>query len=90
MGEDSFIGAIGTFAGRFAPHGWADCNGGRVSIKDHEALYSVIGTIYGGDDKTYFNLPDLRPIKDGSPVDWYEAKQPRMCICINGVYPTRD
>ena len=46
------------FAG--APRGWAQCNGQQLSIKDNMPLFSVIGFTYGGDGKTFFNLPDMR------------------------------
>jgi microcystin-dependent protein len=57
---DSYIGQIMLFGFDYAPYGWAICDGRLMSINDHEALYSVIGTTYGGDGKTSFALPDLR------------------------------
>lgn len=91
MGEDSFIGSIGKFAGDRAPHGWVECAGQELTIQTHAALYSIIGTIYGGDDgSTFFKIPDLRPISGDRRIDWSAVHQPRECICIEGVYPHRE
>jgi microcystin-dependent protein len=57
---DPFIGEIIMFAGTFAPRGWAFCNGQILPISQNEALYSLLGTTYGGDGRTTFGLPDLR------------------------------
>lgn len=57
---DAFLGEIRLFAGNFAPQGWAICNGQTLNISDYEALYSLLGTIYGGDGRTTFKIPDLR------------------------------
>ncbi len=57
---DQYIGEIRMFAGDFAPMGWALCNGQLLSISQYEALYSLIGTTYGGDGQTTFAVPDLR------------------------------
>jgi len=57
---DPFIGEIRMFGFNYAPQGWAICNGQHMDISQNQALYSLLGSIYGGDDRTYFNLPDLR------------------------------
>lgn len=57
---EPFIGTIVMFAGTFAPRNWAFCEGQLLSITQHEALFCVIGTTYGGDGRTSFALPDLR------------------------------
>lgn len=57
---DQFIGEIRIFAGNFAPKGWAFCNGDLIPISQNTALFSLLGTTYGGDGKTNFALPDLR------------------------------
>ena len=54
------IGEVSTFAGNFAPRGWALCNGQILAISSNPALFSLLGTNYGGDGRTYFALPDLR------------------------------
>lgn len=48
------------FAGNFAPRGWALCDGQLLPISSNEALFSILGTTYGGDGRTTFALPDLR------------------------------
>ena len=55
-----FIGLITMFAGNFAPRGWALCNGQLLPISSNSALFSILGTTYGGDGRTTFGLPDLR------------------------------
>jgi microcystin-dependent protein len=57
---DPFIGQIILFAGNFAPRGWALCNGQLMSIAQNSALFSILGTTYGGDGHVTFGLPDLR------------------------------
>ena len=55
-----FIGQITLFAGNFAPRGWALCQGQLLQINQNPALFSLLGTFYGGDGRTTFGLPDLR------------------------------
>lgn len=65
---DPFIGTIIMFGGNFAPRGWAFCDGQLLAIPSNEALFSILGTTYGGDGRTTFGLPDLRgrvPIHEG-------------------------
>jgi microcystin-dependent protein len=71
---ESYTGEIRLFAGNFAPTGWALCDGQSISIQQNQALFSILGTTYGGDGKTTFSLPDLRsriPIHVGysTPTD---------------------
>ena len=58
--QDSIIGEIRMFAGNFAPTGWAFCQGQLLPIAQNQALFSLLGTTYGGDGRTSFALPDLR------------------------------
>ena len=58
--QEDFIGEIRMFAGNFAPRGWAFCDGQLLAISQNDALFSIIGTTYGGDGVTTFALPDLR------------------------------
>jgi microcystin-dependent protein len=58
--QDPLIGEIRMFAGNFAPRGWAFCDGQLLPINQNQALFSLLGTIYGGDGITTFGLPDLR------------------------------
>lgn len=55
-----FIGEVIMFGGNFAPRGWAFCEGQLLSISQNTALFSILGTMYGGDGRTTFGLPDLR------------------------------
>ena len=67
--DDGYLGEIRLFAGNFAPRGWAFCDGQLISIAQHQALFSILGTFYGGDARTTFALPDLRgraPIHAGT------------------------
>src|SRR5687768_13612507 len=58
--DTPFIGQIVLFAGNFAPRGWAYCQGQLLSIAQNTALFSILGTTYGGNGQTTFALPDLR------------------------------
>lgn len=58
--SDPFIGEIKMFAGNFAPQGYAFCDGQLLPISQYSALFSILGTTYGGDGRTTFALPDLR------------------------------
>lgn len=57
---DPFLGEIRLFGGNFAPQDWAFCNGQLLPISQNQALFSLLGTQYGGDGRTTFALPDLR------------------------------
>jgi len=58
--DNPFIGEIIMFGGNFAPRGWALCDGQLLPISQYSALFSILGTTYGGDGRTTFGLPDLR------------------------------
>ncbi|NNC90270.1 MAG: phage tail protein [Akkermansiaceae bacterium] len=58
--SDPFIGQIVMFAGNFAPRDWAQCDGQILLISQNTAMFSILGTTYGGDGRTTFQLPDLR------------------------------
>jgi microcystin-dependent protein len=66
---EPFVGEIRMFAGNFPPRGWAFCDGQLLAVSQNDALFSLLGTIYGGDGRTTFGLPDLRgrvPIHAGT------------------------
>ncbi len=66
---EPYIGTIRYFAFNFAPRGWAHCDGQLMAVNENDALFSLFGTIYGGDGRTTFGLPDMRgraPIHQGS------------------------
>jgi microcystin-dependent protein len=67
--SDPYIGEIRMFGGSFAPAGWAFCNGQLIPISENDALFTLIGTTYGGDGQETFALPDLQgrvPIHQGN------------------------
>ena len=67
--SEPFVGEVRMFAGNFAPRSWAYCDGQLLSVSQNDALFSLLGTIYGGDGRTTFGLPDLRgriPLHAGS------------------------
>lgn len=57
---EPYLAQIMLFGGNFAPRGWAFCDGQLLSISSYTALFSLLGTTYGGDGRTTFGLPDLR------------------------------
>jgi microcystin-dependent protein len=57
---DQFVAEIRMFAGNYAPKGWAFCNGQLLPISQNTALFSLLGTTYGGDGKSNFALPNLQ------------------------------
>ena len=67
-----YVGEIRMFGGNFPPSGWAFCNGATMPISENETLFQLIGTTYGGDGQSTFNLPDLQgrvPIHQGTGPD---------------------
>jgi microcystin-dependent protein len=69
--SDPFVAEIRMFAGNFAPVGWAMCNGQLLPISQNTALFSLLGTAYGGDGKSTFGLPNLQgnsPMHQGQGV----------------------
>lgn len=56
---DSYTGEIRILPYTYAPYDWSWCNGAQVLIQQNQALYAIIGYTYGGDGRTYFNLPNL-------------------------------
>lgn len=65
--SEPFIGQINVVAFNFAPRGWAECNGQLLPIAQNTALFSLLGTTFGGDGRSTFALPDLR---GRTPVHW--------------------
>ncbi len=65
--SDPFVAEIRIFAGNFAPTGWATCDGQLLPISQNTALFSLLGTFYGGNGQSTFALPDLQ---DSAPMFW--------------------
>ncbi len=91
---EPFIGQIQLFGFNFAPRGWAFCEGQLLAISQYSALFSLLGTTYGGDGRTTFGLPDLRgrvPISPGtgaglSNYSWGQrGGQERVTLNINEI-----
>jgi microcystin-dependent protein len=72
---DPILGEIKLFAGSFAPQGWFTCEGQTLSISQYTALFSLLGTTYGGDGTSTFKLPDLR------------GSFPTQCNHLGGSHP---
>ena len=78
---DPFVAEIRIFPFNFAPKGWALCDGQILPISQNTALFSLLGTMYGGNGTTTFALPDLR---NAAPVGLTYS------ICTIGVFPARQ
>lgn len=65
--SDPFVAEIRIFAGNFAPKGWASCDGQLLPISQNTALFSLLGTMYGGDGKSTFALPNMA---GNAPMMW--------------------
>lgn len=92
-----FLGEIRQFGYYFAPRGWAFCHGQILPIQNNQALFSLLGTNFGGDGVHNFALPNLRPKDENGNVinlnigDMYQGKSyMETCIALEGIYPQRD
>ena len=77
--SNPYVGEIRIFAGNFAPVGWAFCNGQLLAIASNTALFSILGTTYGGDGKSTFALPNLQ-----SSVPLHPGQGPGLSMCDLG------
>ncbi|MEI5637741.1 MULTISPECIES: phage tail protein [unclassified Pseudoalteromonas] len=78
MATEPYIGSLSTFAGTFTIENWAMCLGQLYSIAQNQALFSLVGTTYGGDARTTFGIPDLRgrsPVGQGTMIGGQEYRQ---------------
>jgi microcystin-dependent protein len=78
---DPYIGQIILFGGNFAPLNWAFCDGSLLSIAEYSALFSLLGTTYGGDGVTTFALPDLR---GRAPLHFGPTQGPGLSPYVQG------
>ncbi|HNP63696.1 MAG TPA: tail fiber protein, partial [Woeseiaceae bacterium] len=76
-------GSVEVFAGNYAPRGWAYANGDTLDTQAYSALFSIVGTTYGGDGQAGFALPNI-------PVPSSSVSAQFAMICVNGVYPSRS
>ncbi len=79
---DPFLGQIELFPYSFTPRNWALCDGQLLSINEYQALYTLLGTKFGGNGTTTFGLPDLRNAAIGQYNQYY--------IALQGIYPSRN
>ena len=80
--DNEYLGIVKLFAGTFVPKGWALCDGQLLNITQNTALFSLLGTQFGGDGQSNFGLPDLRKA--------IPAPNLIYIICVQGLYPMRD
>ncbi len=85
--QHRWLGEIALVAFKFAPEGWAFCNGQLLPIEGNAALYSLIGTTYGGDGTTTFALPNL---KGKVSVHFGQGTGLEYVIALTGAYPSRS
>ena len=80
----SILGSVMIFAGNFCPVGWLPMDGRLLAINTNTALFSLLGTQYGGDGTTNFALPRSKPIftLNGWPL--------MQCIATTGIFPARS
>jgi microcystin-dependent protein len=83
-GANPFIGEVETFAFNFCPLGWSTLNGQLLLISQNTALFSLLGTIYGGDGVTTFALPTAKPIFTATEAVLLQ------CIALQGIFPSRN
>ncbi|OPX45622.1 phage tail collar domain protein [Ruminiclostridium hungatei] len=79
---DYLLGGIALFPYNFAPIGWMPCEGQMLQIMQNQALYSLLGSTYGGDGRTTFALPNLKGAEPLPTMKYY--------IAVTGIYPTRS
>jgi microcystin-dependent protein len=83
---DPFLGEVRMAAFNFAPQGWALCNGQSLPINQNQALFALLGTTYGGDGTTTFNLPKL---PDHASPSKTPAESVLYIIALTGIFPPR-
>ncbi len=79
---DAFLGEVRAMPFGFAPNGWTPCQGQLLPMEQDPALFSLLGTTYGGDGKSTFALPNIPPLQGNNGTLQY-------CIAVQGLYPTR-
>ena len=84
---EPYLGSLLLVPYNFAPQGWAFCHGQEMSISQNTALFSLIGTTYGGDGVTKFKLPNLTGDKAKKDVSGGEL---HWIIALRGIFPSRD
>ncbi len=80
-GSEDFIGEVMMFGGTFCPRGYVKANGDLYPIAENSALFSLYGTIHGGDGRTTFGVPDLMKFAPEGIL---------YCVNVVGIYPSRS
>ena len=80
---EPYWGQTSYFPYNFCPRGWTEADGKLMEISQHSALFSLLGTMYGGDGRTTFALPDFR-------ADGQDYKTGRWCVALEGIFPSRN
>lgn len=85
---DGTVGEIRLFAATFAPKNWSYCNGSLIAIRSNTALFSILGTVYGGDGTTTFGLPNLAGrvalgVGQGPGLSYYTAGEMSGANSVN-------
>lgn len=96
--QEVMLAEVKIFAGNFAPRGWMKCEGQLLPIAEYSALFSLIGTTYGGDGRTTFGLPDMRgrvTMGTGngpglSPSTWGQRKGQEQVSLTTGNLPAHN
>ncbi|NBU99322.1 MAG: tail fiber protein [Spirochaetia bacterium] len=103
---ENFIGQIIMMATNYVPRGYLPCDGRLIPIQQNTALFSLLGTMYGGDGRTDFGLPNLKgriPVQSDSASKintlvtnghgedkFIQTTEVIYCICVEGIYPSKD
>ncbi|MFO7588554.1 MAG: phage tail protein [Gemmatimonadota bacterium] len=91
FGGENWIGEIVTVPYSFAPRGFAFCEGQELPVQQYQALFSLIGTYFGGDGRTTFKLPDTRPLELAHQKQLRASRPPfRYAIALTGLFPSRS
>jgi microcystin-dependent protein len=80
--SDAFLGEVRAMPYGFVPQGWAACQGQLLPLSQNVALFSLLGTAYGGDGRIDFALPALPPLQG-------QGGSLQYCISIQGIFPQR-
>ena len=88
---DPFVGEIRTVPYTFAPRGFAFCEGQTLPVSQNQALFSLLGARFGGDGRTTFALPNLRPVEEEMRRATRGQLPPfRYVIALQGTFPSRN
>ena len=87
---DLYLSTIIEMAVYWTPRGLIPCDGRKLQVRDHQALFSLLGTTYGGDGYNDFALPDMRPVDENGHKRQWNSDEPKKFIVAEGLYPSRD